>query len=429
MNVRLGHSVLTGSVPAIPSKSDVHRLLFCAAQADAPVTLQLDTAFLSEDIQTTLGVLRTLGAEVVTEPGSITVTPASSTPEAPVFDCRESGSTLRFLLPLAAAHSERPSFTGGGRLPERPIGALLDAMAENGISFSSDHLPLQLDGTLKSGVFTLPGNISSQYITGLLLALPALSGDSEIRLTTELQSASYIDITIHALRRFGVRIDLLHNGYHIPGGQTFHSPGTLPTDGDWSNAAFFLAAGALGQEPVAVSGLSPDSPQGDKTILRVLQALGARLTPRPDANRTISVTVHPSSLTGTTVDVSDIPDAFPILAVLAAFAEGRTTFVGGERLRLKESDRIASVSAMLTALGGTVLEEENSVIVLGKDETGGLSAGTVDACNDHRIVMAAAIAAMNASGPVIITGAEAVRKSYPSFFEDLKQLGGNVHVL
>ena len=427
MNVRLEPSVLTGTVPAIPSKSDVHRLLFCAAQADAPVTLQLDTDALSEDIQTTLGVIETLGAGVVVAPGSITVTPAAAVSEEPLFDCKESGSTLRFLLPVAARLCRRPSFTGSGRLPERPIGDLLDALASNGVSASSDRLPLQLSGTLRSGVYELPGNVSSQYITGLLLALPALEGDSEIRLTTELQSSPYIDITIHALRRFGVRIDLLHNGWHVPGGQTFRSPGTLSADGDWSGATFFLCAGALGKEPVTVSGLSPDSPQGDKNVLRVLRGFGAKYAPRPDENRTMAITVQPSPLSGTAVDVTDIPDAFPMLAVLAAFAEGRTTFTGGARLRLKESDRIASVKAMLEALGGKAEETPDGLIVCGTEETGGLKGGTVDACNDHRIVMAAAIAAMNASGPVTILGAEAVRKSYPNFMEELTRLGGTVH--
>lgn len=393
------------------------------------------TSPLSEDILATAGVIRQLGASVVYEPGTFRVEPAKETAVSPLFDCKESGSTLRFLLPVAAARTEHPGFTGSGRLPERPIGELLKALSENGVTPTAEKLPFFFEGNLKSGVFRLPGNISSQYITGLLLGLPGLSGDSEIRLTTALQSAAYIDITLHALGRFGIRVLPLPDGYHIPGGQTFHSPGTLTADGDWSNAAFFLAAGAIGQKEVSVSGLSPDSPQGDKAIVDLLKnSFGAGVKRSgPSENGTYTYTVSPAPLKGAVIDVTGIPDAFPILATIACFAEGPTTFVGGERLRLKESDRIASVRAMIDSLGGQCEETDDGLIVQGKDVTGGVTGGvaggTVDACNDHRIAMAAAIAAMNAKSDVLLEGAEAVNKSYPSFYQELTRLGGIAHVI
>ncbi|MGX8691332.1 MAG: 3-phosphoshikimate 1-carboxyvinyltransferase, partial [Eubacteriales bacterium] len=291
--------------------------------------------------------------------------------------------------------------------------------------------PFSFTGRLQSGTFELPGNVSSQYITGLLLALPALDGDSEIRLTSPLQSASYVNITLHALSRFGIRTSVLPRGFLVPGGQTFQSPGTLVADGDWSNAGYFLAAGALGKDPVSVAGLSPDSPQGDRVLTGILKdRMGARVSKAREEDGTYTYTVTPAeSLSACDLDVHDIPDAFPVLAVLAAFANGRTRFTGCERLRFKESDRVASVIAMLEALGGKAVEEGADIIVCGADETGGLTGGTVSSFGDHRIVMAAAVAALRCTGDVTITGAEAVRKSYPSFFEEYTALGGIVHVI
>ncbi len=273
--------------------------------------------------------------------------------------------------------------------------------------------------------------MSSQYITGLLLALPALDGDSEIRLTTPLQSASYVNITLHALSRFGIRTSVLPRGFLVPGGQPFRSPGTILADGDWSNAGYFFAAGALGKDPVSVSGLSPDSPQGDKVLAGILkERMGAPVSKVRQEDGTCTYTVTPAeTLSACDLDVHDIPDAFPVLAVLAAFAKGRTRFTGCERLRFKESDRIASVIAMLEALGGKAMEDGSDIIVCGADETGGLTGGTVQSCGDHRIVMAAAVAALRCTGDVTVTGAEAVRKSYPSFFDEYTALGGIAHVI
>ncbi len=412
MDIQISKATLSGQIPAIPSKSDAHRLLICAALADKPTRLHLPSG--SDDITATCRCLLALGAGIVRDGEFLTVNPIASVPESPVLDCGESGSTLRFMLPVAAAVADKPSFTGLGRLPDRPISELTEAMAAHGVSFSSGKLPFGLSGRLAPGRYALAGNVSSQYITGLLLGLAALGKESEIELTTELESAAYIDITLHAMRRFGIEIERTASGWHIPANSGFKSPGTLAVDGDWSNAAFFLAAGALGKG-ITVTCLDIASPQGDKAILDVMRRFGARIEVKES-----SVTVYPSELSGCTVDMREIPDALPILAVLAACAKGETNFVNAGRLRLKESDRIASVAKMLASLGISAAEHSEGLTVSG----GKPRAGRVDGANDHRIVMAAAIAGSLADGKTAVTGAEAVNKSYPRFFEDFSRLGG-----
>lgn len=416
MDVKIAPAPLAGTLPAIPSKSDAHRALICSALADRPTVLELPQT--SADIDATCACLEALGAIIARRGDTVTVTPIRSLPDKALLDCGESGSTLRFLLPVAAALCPSVCFTGHGRLPERPIGELKSAMEAHGVAFSSEKLPFDTSGLLVGGNYRLPGNVSSQYITGLLLAMPKLSAPSTLILTTALESAAYVDITLHALRRFGISVNLLSNGYAVPGGQTFSSPGTLAVDGDWSNGAFFLAAGALGR-PVTLTGLDLDSPQGDKAVLEVLKSFGAEVSVSGG-----DVTVAPAPLQGITLDVSEIPDLLPILAVVAACASGETRFEGAARLRLKESDRLTATANLLRALGGDAEELPDGLIVRGRALTG----GTADGCNDHRIVMAAAVAAIRCAGAVTVTGAEAVHKSYPAFFDDYAKLGGDVHV-
>lgn len=418
---------LAGTVTAPASKSEAHRLLICAALSDRPTRLTLNN--ISEDIEATADCLRSLGAEVLHEEGSLVVTPIMRVPDSPLLDCRESGSTLRFLLPVAAALAGEVRFTGSGRLPERPIGALQAAMARHGVSFSADRLPFKTSGRLQGGAFDLPGDVSSQYVTGLLLTLPLLSGDSLLTVHPPLRSAAYLDITLTALRRFGIRPREdggagLPRRFQLSGPQSFRSPGVLEVGGDWSGAAFLLAAGAL-TGPVTVRGLDPASPQGDRRILDFLKAFGAEVSLRKDA-----VTVAPGSLRGLEgcpLDVDATPDLLPVLAATAAWADGRTAFVNGGRLRLKESDRIASTLVLIRSLGGRAEEtpEGDGLIVHG----GGLSGGTAEGFRDHRIVMAAAVAASRCPQGVTVTDAEACSKSYPAFFEDYARLGGDVHVL
>ncbi len=415
MQVTISPATLSGIVPAIPSKSDAHRLAICAALADRPTELELPSS--SADIDATLRCLEALGAGIRFSDGILTVTPVFPAGATPLLDCGESGSTFRFLLPVAAALYSRTRFEGHGRLPDRPIGELMHAMDSQGVSFSAPRLPFETSGLLHGGAYSLPGDVSSQYITGLLMALPRAVEDSVLSLTSPLQSRGYVDITLSALRRFGIAVEDTEQGYRIPGGQTFRSPGRLKVDGDWSNAAVFLAAGAIG-ETVSVSGLNSDSPQGDRAITEILARFGAKVSVSEKA-----VTVSPGPLRGCTVDMSGVPDLLPVLAVVAACAEGETRFTGAERLRLKESDRLTAVCALLQALGGDVQELPDGLIVRGTP----LSGGTVDSFHDHRMVMSAALAALRCTGPVTILDAGAVEKSYPAFFRDYTALGGNVY--
>ena len=422
MIARITPALLSGSVPAIASKSDAHRLLILAALSRGETRLLMEQR--SEDINATIGCLRALGAAIEVLPDGVVVRGIEHPNENPLLDCGESGSTFRFLLPVAAALCEHARFTGGGRLPERPIGELMRVMQAHGVAFSAERLPFETAGRLAGGDFSLPGNVSSQYLTGLLLALPLIRSDSKISLTTHLESAAYVEITLHALRRFGVRVRVENGVYPVSGGQGIQSPGTLRVDGDWSNAAFFLAAGALGN-PVTVTGLSLDSPQGDKAILDALRKFGAGV----DATMT-TITVSPAKLVGCMIDVGETPDLLPILAVLGACAAGETRLVNAARLRLKESDRLASVSAMLRALGGTVTELPDALVITsGALTSGALAGGTVDSCRDHRIAMSAAIAAIRCANEVKILGADAVNKSYPAFYTDYNQLGGHADVV
>ncbi|MCR5346773.1 MAG: 3-phosphoshikimate 1-carboxyvinyltransferase [Fretibacterium sp.] len=422
MNVRICPHPLSGLIAAPSSKSEAHRLLICAALSDQQTYIHINST--SEDIEATVGCLQALGAEITQSEGVLKVIPIKNAPDTPLLDCRESGSTLRFLLPVASALCEQVSFTGSGRLPERPIGELLTEMEQHGVSSASQKLPLTTEGFLRPGEYKLPGNISSQYITGLLLALPLLEGDSQLTITSPLQSAAYVDITLNVLSRFGVHPKIQRDTQdHLVNcrisGSTLHSPGTVSVDGDWSNAAFFLAAGAL-CGMVSVTGLDVQSPQGDKRILDLLQSFGAKVEIQRE-----KITVSPAPLHGQEIDIAPIPDLLPVLAAVAANSEGITTFFNGSRLRLKESDRLASTAAMIRSLGGTVQELSDKIVVQGTSLTG----GNVDGCHDHRIVMAAAIAALCCTNNVIITGFEAINKSYPHFFKDYKTLGGEVYVL
>ena len=417
MIARIMPALLGGTISAIASKSDAHRLLILAALSRGETRLLMEQR--SEDIDATIGCLRALGAAIEILPDGVVVRGIEHPNENPLLDCGESGSTFRFMLPVACALCEHARFTGSGRLPERPIGELMRVMQAHGVSFSNERLPFATAGRLTGGDFSLPGNVSSQYLTGLLLALPLTQRDSTISLTTHLESAAYVEITLHALRRFGVRVRMEDGVYAVSGGQGIQSPGTLRVDGDWSNAAFFLAAGALGN-PVTVSGLSLDSPQGDKAILNALRRFGAGVEATTEA-----VLVSPAQLAGCTIDVGETPDLLPILAVLGACAAGETRLVNAARLRLKESDRLASVSAMLRALDGTVTELPEALVITG----GALAGGTVDSCRDHRIAMSAAIAAIRCANEVSILGADAVNKSYPAFYTDYNQLGGHADVV
>ena len=420
MDVRISPQKLTGKIAAITSKSDAHRCLICAALCDDTTDVVINDS--NRDIEATASCLRALEAEI-TQNGSIySVTGIKSVPENALLDCGESGSTLRFMLPLAAATGKEIVLVGSGRLPERPLSPLMEEMEQKGCKFSARKLPLTVSNGLNSGKYMLPGNVSSQYITGLLLALPLLDGDSEITLTSKLESAGYVDMTIRTLSLFGIEIETLPNGvgYKIKGVQRFVSPKKITVEGDWSNAAFWLAAGAV-SDGIEMSGLDIESAQGDREIVKLLKRFGAKI-----AVDGTDIAVSSGEMSGITVDVSAIPDAVPILAVLACAAGGETKIVNAARLRIKESDRLKSVTAMISALGGDITELADGLVING---SGKLKGGVVDSFNDHRIAMAAAIASSICEQEVIITNAQAVEKSYPKFFEHFNMLGGEADVI
>lgn len=387
---------LAGRVRAPASKSMAHRLLMAAALADKPTRLEITT--LNRDIEATMACLRALGAGIEAAGHGWLIAPIDTVPQRCLLDCLESGSTLRFLLPLAAALGAHACFTGSGRLPERPNAPLVEALRAHGAKIDSDRIPLHVSGDLTGGQWTLPGNVSSQYVTGLLFALPLLEADSEIRLTTPLASAAYVDMTLAALKTFGITADAHPTGWRVPGRQSYRTPGSLSVEGDWSAAAFWLAANAMGSR-VILEGLNSETSQGDRAAEFLL---GQR-----------------------EINVENTPDLAPALAVAAAATPQRTVISGASRLRLKESDRLVAIADMLSALGGKVEVLPDGLIIEGGQP---LRGGRVNGANDHRIVMAAAIVATCCGGPVTITDAQAVEKSYPDFFRDFKMLGGHVHV-
>ena len=426
MTIRIDRPVQGGTIRAIASKSEAHRLMVCAALASAPAGRETLIACpdSSEDIDATARCLNALGAVVRYEHDGFFVTPIKeknvSSPQSPaVLDCGESGSTLRFLLPVSGALGLAVSINMGGRLSLRPLSPLRDEMASHGCTLSGPgHSPLTCEGRLVHGNYTLPGNISSQFVSGLLFALPLLKGDSVIRVTGVLESRPYVDMTLDALRMFGIEVSEEQDQvFRIPGGQTACSPGNAKAAGDWSGAAFWLAAGAIGKGSVTCSGLDPDSRQGDRAIAGLLKRLGAHVSCVRDA-----VTVSPGVLRGIDIDAGDTPDLVPVLAVVACVAEGKTIIRNAGRLRMKESDRLRTLAVSLSGLGADIAETDDGLVIRGKKT---LSGGETQSHGDHRIAMAAAILSAACTGPVAIRDAEAVRKSYPGFFEDLSSaLGG-----
>lgn len=422
MDVRIKkNSLRNGQVRIISSKSDGHRAMIAAALGEEECVLFLEGW--NDDLEATARCIESLGGEIVREPSGTLIVPIPREEGAQAtLDCGESGSTLRFLLPVVGALGRNARFTGKGRLPERPIGILLEEMEQHGCKSSCDHLPLELDGQLHGGVYRLPGNISSQFITGLLFALPLLEEDSEIRLTTDVESKGYIDMTLRTLRSFHIEIRDMEHGWFIPGGQSYHGPRMRMAEGDWSNAAFWLTAGAI-HGSIGCQGLDMDSAQGDKAIVKILERFGAE-------SKTVmnQVTVSHREMKGIHIDAAQIPDLVPILCVAAAAAEGKTEIYNAGRLRIKESDRLAAMADCLGRIGVEVEEKPDGLTITGgcKPPAGEI---VIDSYGDHRIVMAMSIAAVSLGLEITIKGADAVKKSYPSFFAELEKLGGVVDVL
>ena len=389
MDITISPRPLRGDLTVIPSKSQAHRLLICAAFSDQPTLLRC--AETNRDIEATAGCLTALGASIIRTDSGYTVFPIETVPEKAQMNCRESGSTLRFLLPVAGALGVDALLTMEGRLPQRPLSPLWEEMERMGCTLTRPTPDtIRCTGKLRPGAYRIDGGVSSQYITGLLLALSLLGSGSQLEIIGKVESRPYIEMTKAAISLFGGDPD-------HPGEKRFHSPGAVSVEGDWSNGAFFLAANELGSN-LTLHGLDSASPQGDRTVLEILPLL------RSGAPR---------------ISAADIPDLVPILSVAAAWNHG-AVFTDIRRLRMKESDRVASVIAMLKSLGGRADADENTLTVFPSRLTGGV----VDSFNDHRIAMSAAIAATACTGPVTVLGAECVSKSYPSFWEEYRRLGG-----
>jgi len=417
MNVTITPSPLHGTVAAIPSKSHLHRLLICAALGDTE--LCLPCPMLSQDIEATIRCLNALGATVEYQNNELSIIPIKSSEQTVTLDCGESGSLYRFLVPIVGTLNKTATFKLLGKLPERPMDALWKTLEAHGavITGKGTATPT-VSGTITPGRYEIPGDISSQFVSGLLFALPLLPGDSEIVISGQTQSVGYIQMTLDALTDFSIKVTPTPTGFSVPGNQQYHAKNTPIPEGDWSNSAFWLCAATCSGE-ITVTGLNPNSGQGDKAVCDILRQFGADITQADNA-----VTVRKGNLHGITIDAADIPDLVPALAVVAAAATGTTTIQNISRLRLKESDRVATVCGLINALGGNASADDNTITITGN---GVLSGGTYDAFQDHRIVMAATITSTICQNPVTVTNAQNVNKSYPEFFSDFAKLGGSIN--
>lgn len=395
MNVRLNKSVCNGKIDAIVSKSYAHRIAICSYFAGNEIK-ESYKGFTSEDILVTAKCLKAVRNGITR------------------LDCNESGSTLRFLIPFVASLGGSWELIGSNRLMERPNDELISALISNGVSIDAGKT-IKISGKLNCGNFSLRGDISSQYVSGLLMALPTLSGDSKIILTTPLASAPYVEITLEVLRAYGIKIDKTDYGFYVYGNQKF--VGDICPEGDYSNSAFFLVYGAI-TGGVKVVGLNPKSVQGDRYILEILKMAGARVEIDEE-----TVLVKKDKLDAFTFDAENCPDLVPIASVLAACCEGTSTIKNIKRLKIKESDRIESVITMLRAFNVNAYSDGENLYIDGAN----ITAGKINSFNDHRIVMSGAILASVCDGESVIYGAQAVNKSYPTFFNDFSKLGGNAY--
>jgi 3-phosphoshikimate 1-carboxyvinyltransferase len=405
-------SVLQGELNIQPSKSVLHRALICAALA--PGESVIYPFMYSEDISATLHALRDMGLCTYELAGDICRISGGLRGESKtVIDCGESGSTLRFLLPLAADGKER-MFIGRGRLLERPMHPYEEIFREQKILFQKEMEGLRIAGKIRHGRYKLTGDVSSQFITGLLFVLPLLKGDSTIKITTQLESRSYVDLTRHIQGGFGILSRTKTNHFLVGGGQKYHAQ-TFAVEGDYSHAAFFAVAAAMGGE-VLLSGLRSDSKQGDREILDILQCVGAKVQWEKEGVRILHNTLKPVE-----IDVSQIPDLVPSLAILACAIRGKTRIFNAARVRYKESDRLHAMATELETLGADIVEYEDSLIING---TGRLSGGRIQTHGDHRVAMALTMASVIAEAPVVIDDPSVVKKSAPRFFEEFSILGG-----
>lgn len=415
MNAIITSAKPNGRLKAIASKSVAHRLLICAAFADKKSTLRCENT--NEDILATANCLCALGAKIDYISGVFIVDPIKTVNNEAILNCNESGSTLRFLIPVVCAVCDKTSFVMSGRLPERPLSPLREELEAHGIKFEYPKKNLlTVSGRLACGDYTINGGVSSQFISGLLFALSMLDGESTLTVTGRVESAPYIEMTIDALKTFGAYLSVNENVYTVCG-KNLKASGDLSVEGDWSNASFPLSAAAIGGK-ITLDGINLLSHQGDMAILDILRRFGADIKCDNGV-----VTVKKDKLQAIELDASQIPDLVPVIATVASVAEGTTVISGASRLRIKESDRLVTTKTMLTALGADIEETDDGLMIRGRSR---LLGGTVSSFNDHRIAMSAAVAAVACDGNVTVTNAEAVNKSYPDFWKDIKKLGFDV---
>lgn len=408
---------LKGEITMPPSKSMAHRVVLAAALAKGKSIIH--NIAISEDVSATITAVRQMGAQIEEQADCIVIEGIRNAKKDMQIDCGESGTTLRLLIPVLAA-MQGGTLDGRGRLPQRPVDEYLKIFTSQGLLYKRDAagLPMTVEGGLKSGIFRLSGQISSQYISGLMFALPLLEKDSEIVISDTLESSGYVDMTLQALHMSGIAIEetIMHKQYCIKGNQQY-KPFAYTVEGDWSQAAFFLLAGIMGTN-VVLKGLAQNTNQKDREFLSLLKRMGADIEVDDDI-----ITARKSPLHAVTADVSQIPDSAPALAAAMCIAKGRSLITGGKRLRIKESDRITATVEAFKAIGADIEETQDGMAIEGKPK---LRGGVSSSHHDHRIAMALAVVAAACEGSITIKDAQAVNKSYPSFFEDYMKLGGTV---
>lgn len=417
-HVMINPGALKGEVEIPASKSISHRAIICAGLSEG--VSNIENVGFSQDIVATCAAMKSFGVEIGEMKSSLTIKGSGDLDiKASSIYCYESGSTLRFLVPLAAAAGGKVTFSGSGKLTERPMQPYYDIFDLQKIKYwnMEGKLPLTIEGNLKPGEFKIKGNISSQFISGLLFALPLLDGDSRIIITTALESKPYIDLTLKVLKSFGIGVENdAYKELYIRGSQRYKAS-DFKIEGDFSQAAFWLTAGTLGSD-IVCSGLNIASLQGDKNILNVIKSMGGNISIEGDR-----VKANPSETKGAIVDASQIPDLVPVITVLAALSRGTTKIMNAGRLRFKESDRLRAISCELNKIGADIKEQEDGLIIEGKDM---LQGGTVDSWNDHRIAMSMAVASTRCKQPLIIKNGDCIKKSYPDFWKHFRNLGGRI---
>lgn len=426
MKVKIKPSILSGEIVIPPSKSYSHRAIISAALANGEKKSKINNLKFSVDIETTVKIMENWGAKITKKESSLEVigNDGKIVPKKNYIQCNESGSTIRFLIPVGLTSENELIFDGKGKLIDRPLDSYYKIFDDQGIKYemSEDKLPLKVNGKLKAGNYEIDGNISSQFITGLLYALPLLDGDSTIVINKNLESKGYVDLTLEILKLSGIKIkNNDYKSFEIKGNQEYKYF-DYTVEGDYSQVAFWIVAGIISankDNEIKCLHLNKYSLQGDKAIIEIVQKMGAKLEIFDDY-----VIVKPSKTKGTIIDVSQCPDIAPILTVLGALSEGETKIINAERLRIKESDRIISIKTELNKLGAEVEEVGDSLVIQGVNTfEGGVE---VSAWNDHRIAMSLAIASIRCKNEIVIDEAESVKKSYPHFWDDFEKMGGQI---